>query len=115
MLRGVGGEEEEGVMTRQRMTEEEWKAFCKAASVADAVVNHQVGFGIPPFCEEYAEGVLAAHRELVWARKVVEAAEKAKEKLGAHHPVGFTMPESKCCHICKAYNLLKAALAAGEE
>ena len=100
----MGGEDEEGVMTRQRMTEEEWKAW-------EGLVGKCNGQHIPLniyIIEMHA--ILAAHRELVWARKVVEAAEYSTKTTGWH--VGKLDSDNirqKCkCRLC-------AALAAGEE
>jgi hypothetical protein len=40
-------------------------------------------------------------------KRLEEAVEFAADKLEAHHPVNFTMPEGKCCEICNAYNILR--------
>ena len=92
-------------MTRQRMTEEEWKAWENMVEYAE-MVQKASGDNTPDF----HRCILAAHRELVWARKVVEAAEYSTKTTGWH--VGKLDSDNirqKCkCRLC-------AALAAGEE
>ena len=102
-------------MTRQRMTEEEWK---RLGTVAFEIESSRLEGYFFDVGNQHKDLILAAHRELVWARKVVEAAERLLDIVyDKEYALSFPPCKDILCDFteCVTARNLEAVLAAGEE